>query len=155
MYFVFVVAMNGWPARQSLVSSNPLAAFLTVTAAAVSTVTFGKVIGRLALPGGRLWYFFETSTNTPAMKRSVRVDPTQPLSDEERRLAAGAPTAFTVFMVEIASYEAIALYGIVLAFIARNPMAVVPFGLASFLLIWTVPSNLDQFFDRARNTLPT
>lgn len=152
-YFVFIVAKVGWPLHQSLVSSNPMAGPLTVTAVLAAIV--GKIIGRLALPGGVLWRFSETRGDTGVMKSSTEVDQTVVLSSEDRRLALAAPTAFIVFTVEIACYEAIALFGVVLAFVAHNPMGAVPFGLAAIVLMWTVPPNLDRFFEAAAGTATT
>jgi hypothetical protein len=148
IYFVVPIWIGGWPAHESFVSSNPLAAPLTVTAAL--TVVFGKVVGRMALPGGRLWRLFAApSINAPGTEK---YSSEAGLTPEERRLASMAPAAFTVFIVEIACYEAVALYGMVLALVCRKPMPAIPFQLAAIILIWTVPPNLDRFFDGAGST---
>jgi hypothetical protein len=73
------------------------------------------------------------------------------LSSDERRLLVLVRTLFVGFIVRLAFNESISLYGMVLAFISRSFVAVLPFAIVSFVLNLMVPSPLDEALKRAES----
>ena len=76
-------------------------------------------------------------------------DPAAIISPDEQRLLALVRYLFVPFIIRLAFNESIALYGLVLAFTTKSFVAVLPFAVASFALIWMVPLPLDSAMSRA------
>jgi hypothetical protein len=73
------------------------------------------------------------------------------LSSDERRLLALVRALFVGFVVRLAFNESIALYGLVLAFISKSFVAILPFAIVSFVLNLMVPSPLESALKRAES----
>lgn len=73
------------------------------------------------------------------------------LSSDEQRLLALVRALFVGFVVRLAFNESIALYGLVLAFISKSFVAVLPFAIVSFVLNLMVPSPLESALKRAES----
>ena len=110
---------------------------------------------RLILPDSRLRQLIEQPPEVIARDpRTGRVDEEKlarikTLSLDEKRLFAIVSYLFVGFIVRLAFNEAIALYGLVLAFMSRSFVAVLPFAVASLALNLMVPSLLDSALKRA------
>jgi hypothetical protein len=68
---------------------------------------------------------------------------------DEQRLGAIAPNFFVAFIVRLAFNESIVMYGLVLAFISRTFIAILPFAIVSLALNLTLPFPLDLARQRA------
>ena len=71
------------------------------------------------------------------------------LAPDEQQLFALVSISFAPFIVRLAFNESIALYGLVLAFLAKSFVAVLPFAVVSFALNLMVPSLMDSAMSRA------
>jgi hypothetical protein len=71
------------------------------------------------------------------------------LAPDEQQLYALVSISFAPFVVRLAFNESIVLYGLVLAFLAKSFVAVLPFAVVSFALNLIVPSLMDSAMSRA------
>ncbi len=76
-------------------------------------------------------------------------DPKATISPDEQRLLALVPMFFVGFIIRLAFNEAVALYGLVLAFGSHSFVVILPFAIASLALNLMVPFPLDSALARA------
>jgi hypothetical protein len=115
--------------------SNPLTIPLVILS--LLNVVLAPYIPRFLLSDSRLRQMLDRQPDTETI-----------LSPDEQRLRAIVPAFFVGFILRLAFNEAIALYGLVLAFISKSFVAVLPFAIVSFALNWMVPLPLDEAVKR-------
>ncbi|HEY6301182.1 MAG TPA: hypothetical protein VIW95_16200 [Candidatus Binatus sp.] len=134
--------------------SNPLTiplAVLSLVAAALAPYA-----PRLLLSDSRLRELLDRQPDPETLardRRTGKVDKDRlarikTLSPDEQRLLALVPAFFAGFIVRLAFNESIALYGLVLAFISRSFVALLPFAVVSLALNLMVSPALDSELQR-------
>jgi hypothetical protein len=130
--------------------SNPL----TIPLAVLSLVaaTLAPYAPRLLLSDSRLRELLDRQPDPETLardRRTGKVDKDRlarikTLSPDEQRLLALVPAFFAGFIVRLAFNESIALYGLVLVFISRSFVPVLPFAVVSLALNLMVSPALDS-----------
>ena len=118
---------------------------VTMVVLSVLTGALALFMPRILLPDWRLRQLLNKPLSPPT---------TAGISDDERRLLALLPDFFVCFMVRLAFSEAIALYGLVLAFLSKSLVAILPFAVVSIALLLMVPLPMDSMRQRIASLGP-
>ena len=78
-------------------------------------------------------------------KRLARI---KTLSEYEQRMLSLVSLIFIPFLVRLAFAESIALYGLVLSFLSRSPVPVIPFAIVALALNLRVSPDLGSWLER-------
>jgi hypothetical protein len=149
--YVFVTYVQFGPMTwKSGVFSHPFAIPLAVLA--VIAAVAARVLPPMLLPKDRVLELLTRDPHPPDVARdprtgavdSDRLSRIRALPPEEQRLLAVAQASFGPFIVRLALHESIALYGLVLAFLSKESLPIVPFAAAALLLNLTVSPRLDD-----------
>ncbi len=155
LYIFSEYAQLGWPATgASSLRSNPMVVSL-VLISLLCALAAPWMPGFL-LPDARLREFLGKRPDLEELARGGQVQAVnqerlariRTLAPDEQRLLALVPRFFTGFIVRLAFNESIALYGLVLASLSRNFVAMIPFAALSLVLNLAVSPKMDSDFER-------
>ena len=158
LYVVVACIQFGVPSTTAGAFSHPMA--WPLVAIAVAATIAGRMFPTMFYPPQRLRDLLTRDADLRAIARNPqtgaldeeRLAKLEALSQQEQRLIAVAQASFTPFIVQLAIQEAVALCGLVLAFLSQSAAPVIPFAAAALLLNLMVPPKLDSVLAMAQGS---